>query len=137
MATAPSASESTRLIQQIRAVLESRDMDGLAELYTEDAILEEVSALHPPAHPNIARGREAIRTRLHEDNERDPVSGWERHLASLRVLDAFETSDALAFTLVREFLAGDKVIEQHLARKRDGCIHHDRILTAWDEAEPG
>jgi ketosteroid isomerase-like protein len=137
MATAHRAPDSPRLIDQIRSALENRDMDGLAQLYAEDAILEEVSATHPPAHPVVLRGREAIRARLHEESERDPVSGWERHLSSSRVVDGFETTDALAFTVLREFLAGDKVLQQHMARKKDGRIEHDRILTAWDEAEPG
>lgn len=137
MAIAARSHDSPRLIEKIRVALENRDLDGLAELYTEDAVLEEVSALHPPAHPAVVRGRDAIRTRLREESERDPVSGWERHVSSSRVLDGFETSDALAFTIVREFLAGDRVLAQHVARKRDGRIEHDRVLTAWDEAEPG
>lgn len=129
--------ENKHLIDDIRHALESRDVDALANLYTEDAILEEVSTIHPPAHPTVVRGRKAIRERLCADILRDPVSGWERRLTSARIIDQFETDDAIAFTELREFFAGDKVVAQHLAHKKNGRIEHDRILVAWDEAEPG
>lgn len=129
--------ENEQLIDDIRRALESRDFEALANLYTEDAILEEVSTLHPPAHPTVVRGRKAILERLRADILRDPVSGWERRLTSARIIDQFETDDALAFTELREFFAGDKVVAQHLAHKKNGRIEHDRVLVAWDEAEPG
>ena len=43
-----------------------------------------------------------------------------------------ETEDALAFTEVRTYAAGDKVMAQHIARKRGGLIERDRVLVAWD-----
>lgn len=129
--------ENEHLIEDIRRALEARDFEALANLYTEDAILEEVSTIHPPAHPTVVRGRKAILERLRADLLRDPVSGWERRLTSARVIDQFETEDAIAFTELREFFAGDKVVAQHLAHKKNGRIEHDRVLVAWDEAEPG
>src|SRR5262245_42657202 len=48
------------IIEQIRHALESGDLEAIAGLYAEDATLEELSSLSPPAHPTIVRGREAI-----------------------------------------------------------------------------
>ena len=42
------------------------------------------------------------------------------------------TGDALAFTEVRTYAAGDKVLAQHLAHKHGGRIERDRMVIAWD-----
>jgi ketosteroid isomerase-like protein len=120
------------LLHQIRRALEDRDLDALAGLYAEDATLEEVSSLSPPSHPAVLRGRDAILTRLREEILRDPVSGWARQLQSCALLDGVETDDAVAFTEVRTYVAGDKVLAQHLAHKRGGRIERDRVVIAWD-----
>jgi hypothetical protein len=120
------------LIDEIRRALETRDVDALAELYAEDAVLEEVSALHPPAHPVVVHGREAIRKRLRDDFMRDPVGGWHREVKNTSIIDEVETDDAIAFTEVRTYEAGDKVVTQHMAHKRNGLIEHDRLVVARD-----
>jgi hypothetical protein len=120
------------LLEDIRAVLRNKDIDSLADMYVEDAILEELSSLSPPSHPTIVEGREALRERFRNEILRDPVSGWARHLDSAEVTDAIETEDAIAFTEVRTYAAGDKVVAQHLAHKRGGLIERDRVLVVWD-----
>jgi ketosteroid isomerase-like protein len=128
--TPPTAS----LLAELRKAIASNDVEALAELYAEDAVLEEVSNLHPPAHPNVARGRDAIRGRFEVDLTHDPIGGWSRSLRSSALLDAIETEEAIAFTEERVYAAGDRVIAQHVARKRGGRIAHDRVLVAWDQA---
>lgn len=123
------------LIERIRRAVESQDVDALAELYADDAVLEEVSSLSPPAHPRIVHGREAIAKRFREELLHDPVSGWSRTLQSSAILDGIETEDAVAFTEVRTYEAGDKVVAQHLAHKRGGRIAHDRVVVAWDPGD--
>lgn len=123
---------SDGLLAEIGRALRSQDIEALARLYADDAILEEISNMHPPAHPNITEGRDAIVERLRSDLFRDPISGWERQLDSTEILDGVETDDALAFTEVRTYAAGDKVVAQHLARKKSGLIGHDRVVVAWD-----
>jgi ketosteroid isomerase-like protein len=120
------------LVNQIRRALENKDLEALADLYAEDAVVEEVSSLSPPAHPNVLRGREAILQRFRDEILRDPVSGWERQVKHAAVVDEIETRDAIAFTEVRTYEAGDQVIAQHLAHKRHGRIERDRIVVAWD-----
>lgn len=120
------------LIDEIRKALESGDFEAYANLYAEDAILEEVSSSSPPAHPAIARGRGAILKRMQDEILRDPLSGWARQIQSSTILDAIETVDAIAFTEMRTYVAGDKVIAQHLAHKRGGKIDRDRLVVAWD-----
>ena len=55
-----------------------------------------------------------------------------RQIQRAAVLDAVETDDAIAFTEERTYEAGDKVLAQHVARKRGGRIAFDRLLLAWD-----
>ena len=120
------------LIDSIRRALESKDLEAFTSLYAEDAVLEEVSSINPPAHPHVSRGRDKILKRLRDELFRDPVSGWSRHIKSGAVIDAIETDKAVAFTEVRTYEAGDKVMVQHLAHKRNGKIEHDRVVIAWD-----
>jgi len=127
-----SEERSAPLMDQIRSALEKRDVEALAQLYAEDAVLEEVSNLHPPAHPVILHGREAILNRLRDDLVLDPVGGWHREVASTSVIDEMETEEAIAFTEVRTYKAGDKVVTQHIAHKRGGRIQHDRLVVARD-----
>jgi ketosteroid isomerase-like protein len=126
------AERDVGLVDRIRRALQSKDIEALAGLYADSAVLEEVSSLNPPAHPLILEGREAILERFRNEILRDPVSGWARQLKAVEIVDAIETDDALAFTEVRTYEAGDKVIAQHLARKRQGRIERDRVLVAWD-----
>ena len=125
---------SARLVDQIRSALAKNDIEALIELYAEDAVLEEVSSLSPPGHPAVVKGREAIRERLEKDLLHDPVSGWKRSLKSTDVVDEVETEDQLAFTEVRTYEAGDKVMAQHTIHKKEGQIGHDRVIIAWDES---
>jgi hypothetical protein len=120
------------MIEEIRRALESNDLEALAGLYAEDATLEELSSLSPPAHPTVVRGRDAILQRFRDEILRDPVSGWARQLERAEVIDELETDDAIAFTEVRTYAAGDKVLAQHLAHKHHGRITHDRLVVAWD-----
>ncbi len=120
------------ILERIRRALADKDLDALAALYAEDATLEEVSSLSPPSHPLVVRGREAILTRLREEILRDPVSGWSRNLESAAILDAVETDDAIAFTELRTYAAGDKALAHHVAHKHAGRIDRDRMVIAWD-----
>lgn len=123
---------SGHLSDDIRRALEKKDIEALADLYDEQAVLEEISTLSPPSHPAKIEGREAILERLRQEMLHDPVSGWTRQLESAEIVDLIETDDALAYTEVRTYAAGDKVIAQHLAHKRDGRIERERVVVAFD-----
>ncbi len=120
------------VMDRIRSALENRDADALADVYAEDAIIEEVSGLHPPAHPVIVRGHEAIVERLRGDFSIDAVGGWHRRIENMKIIDEVETEEAIAFTEVRTYAAGDKVVTQHMAHKVNGRITHDRLVIARD-----
>jgi ketosteroid isomerase-like protein len=126
--------DQERMIDQIRRALESNDLAAFAALYAEDATLEEVSSLNPPSHPHVVKGREAILKRLRDDLIRDPVSGWSRQVANSAIVDQVESDEAVAFTEVRTFAAGDKAVAQHLCHKENGLITYDRLVVAWDAA---
>jgi hypothetical protein len=130
--TIVSREPSQTLLDRIRLALEDKDLDALAALYAEDATLEEVSSLSPPSHPAVARGREAILLRLRHEMLHDPVSGWARNLESAVLLDGLETEDAVAFTELRTYAAGDRALAQHVAHKHGGRIDRDRMVIAWD-----
>lgn len=120
------------LLAEITRALRGKDIEALSRVYAEDAVIEEVSGRDPPAHPSVTSGRQAIMERLKSELFRDPVSGWERQLDSTEILDGIETDDGLAFMEVRIYEAGDRVVAQHLARKKNGLIDHDRVVVAWD-----
>ncbi|WP_437511659.1 hypothetical protein [Sorangium sp. So ce1099] len=120
------------LLAEIDRALKGRDIEALSRIYAEDAVIEEMSSRNPPAHPSVTSGRQAIMERLKNELFRDPVSGWSRQLDSTEILDGIETDDGLAFMEVRIYAAGDRVVAQHLARKKDGLIVHDRIAVVWD-----
>ncbi|WP_437757998.1 hypothetical protein [Sorangium sp. So ce1389] len=121
-----------RLLAEIDRALKGRDIEALSRIYAEDAVIEEMSSRNPPAHPSVTSGRHAIMERLKNELFRDPVSGWSRQLDSTEILDGIETDDGLAFMEVRVYAAGDRVVAQHLARKKNGLIVHDRIAIVWD-----
>jgi hypothetical protein len=120
------------LLDRIQRALEEGDVDALGDLYAEDATLEEISSRSPPSHPTVVRGREAILGRIRAEILRDPVSGWVRQIQSSTLLDGFETDEAIAFTELRTYAAGDKVVAQHVAHKHGGRIDRDRMVIAWD-----
>jgi ketosteroid isomerase-like protein len=124
--------ERAMLMGPIRRALADRDLDAYAALYADDATLEEISNLSPPAHPAIVRGREAILEHLRAEILHDPVSGWRRRFEAAKILAAVETGDALAFVEERTYAAGDRAVAHHLAEKRDGRIAHDRLIVVWD-----
>lgn len=128
----PGREPTPALLDRIRSALHDKDLEAFAELFTEDATLEEVSSLSPPSHPTRVQGRKAILARLKGEILKDPVSGWTRQLDTSVLLDAVETDDAIAFTELRTYAAGDKVLAQHLARKHGGRIERDRVVIAWD-----
>lgn len=131
--TRPSAQRvNGGLLAEITRALGDKDIEALSRIYAEDAVIEEVSSRDPPAHPSVTRGRQAIMERLKSDLFRDPVSDWERQLDSTEILDGIETDEGLAYMEVRVYAAGDRVVAQHLARKKNGLIGHDRVLVAWD-----
>jgi ketosteroid isomerase-like protein len=124
--------DPTFVIDRIRSALESRNAEALADIYAEDAIIEEVSGLHPPAHPVVVRGHKAILERLRGDFSIDAVGGWHRRIENMTIIDEVETAEAIAFTEVRTYAAGDKVVTQHMAHKENGRITHDRLVIARD-----
>jgi hypothetical protein len=132
MDTTEGTPTSGAMMDQLQRALATQDFDAFASLYAEDATLEEVSSINPPAHPLVVKGREAIRQHLHEQILRDPLSGWRRQIQQATVVDGLETEDAIAFTEERVYVAGDKAIAQHVAHKRGGCIVHDRLVLVWD-----
>lgn len=120
------------IMERIRRALENRDAEALADLYADDGVIEEVSSLHPPAHPVIVRGHKAILERLRGDFSVDAIGGWHRRIESMSIIDEVETNEAVAFTEVRTYAAGDRVITQHIAHKEHGRIAHDRLVIARD-----
>jgi ketosteroid isomerase-like protein len=121
------------LVEEIKRALEARDLTAFAELLAEDAVLEEISSLSPPTHPAVFRGKERILARLEQETLRDPVGGWSREVKRTEVIDAMETDDKVAFTEIRTYAAGDKVVAQHLAHKKNGRLVSDRMVVAWDQ----
>src|SRR5262245_47446481 len=97
---------SPPLLDRIRAALESKDLHAFANLFADDAVVEEVSSIDPPAHPHVVQGRDAILKRFEQEIFRDPVSGWARQLKTDIIIDDVEDDQAIAFCELRIYEAG-------------------------------
>ena len=102
-----------------------RDADALAAFYCEDAELTQIDRRHPPANPGVLRGREAIRAHL-----ADVLAGEVEH----RIERIVESHAALAYSLLCTYPDGLRVRYHAMAEVRDGLVHRETGVSAWDEA---
>ena len=107
----------------LRQAVTSRDVEGLAGLYAEDATIEIVDAGHPPATPLRLRGSDQIGARLRDVYERDMA-----HEVDLVAIG----SDALAYTVRCTYPDGGRVVCSAMAETAGGRITREVVLQVWD-----
>jgi hypothetical protein len=119
------AEPTTRFYKEaFEQALRDRDAAALAAFYRDDAELTHIDRRHPPANPAFLRGREAIRAYLADVLARDVEHRIERIV---------DTDDALAYSLLCTYPDGLRVRYHGMAELRDGLLHRETGVSAWDE----
>lgn len=103
--------------------IESRDAEAQIAAYTEDAILENIDAEHPPSSPVILHGRAEIAAMLRDVTRRDMEH---------RVTEAFVAGDKGALRVDCRYPDGTQVACLATLELRDGLIARQRQVQTWD-----
>lgn len=120
MTTIPTASG---LGAALRSAYSTRDATALLALYANDATVEIVDAVHPPSHPSILRGHDALRAHFEDVFARNMTHEIDIVLA---------TADALGYSLRCTYADGTKVVCATTAVIRDGLVVREVGVQAWD-----
>jgi len=104
--------------------IEQRDAATQLAMFADDAELLGYDKEHPPASPQVARGKEAIGKVLEDVFSRD----MKHH-----VIGAVANGDRAAYGIECEYPDGNRVVCAALLDLRDGKIVRQVGLQAWDE----
>ena len=111
-------------IDALSRAIEQRDVAGQLAMFADDAEVVEYDKDHPPASPQVARGKEQIGKVLADVFSRDM-----KH----RVFGAVVNGDRAAYGIECEYPDGNRVTCAALLDLRDGKIVRQVGLQAWDE----
>jgi SnoaL-like protein len=114
---------STFDVAALRAAIESRDPAALADLYTDDCVVEIADQTHTPSNPARVEGKAALRAVLDDVYGRDMT----HKLGAVAV-----GPDAIGYTIRCEYPDGTKVLCAGVAELRDGRIARETGVQAWD-----
>jgi ketosteroid isomerase-like protein len=114
---------TTTDISALSKAIETRDADGVAAWYTDDATLTVLDKDHPPAAPLVFAGTEAIGAYY-----RDICGRNMEH----EVRDAVSTAGGLAYTQHCRYPDGTAVVCATVATTRDGRIARQTGIQVWD-----
>lgn len=107
-----------------RHAIEERDADTLVALYADDTEIRIVNKNTPPSMACLFRGREAVAAMLRDVCARD---------MSHHIEDEVVGEGRVAFSEACEYPDGTKVLSAMTLEVRDGRIHRQTSLEAWDE----
>jgi ketosteroid isomerase-like protein len=110
-------------VAALRAAIEGRDAAALADLYTDDCVVEIADATHTPSSPTRVEGKAALRAVLDDVYGRDMT-----HEVGPVALGA----DAVGYTIRCAYPDGTKVLCAGVAELRDGKIARETGVQAWD-----
>jgi|1185.fasta_scaffold901596_2 ketosteroid isomerase-like protein len=116
------ASTTDTLAATIRTAFSQRDAAALAGLYTDDADIEIVDAVHPPDSPQRLHGRDAIRAHLDDVFSRDMT-----HEIDILAI----SGDALGYSLRCTYADGTRVVCSATAELAGGRIAREVGVQAW------
>lgn len=109
--------------ETVRKGHESRDVDLLLGLYTDDAVIQIVDNTHPPTSPLVVSGKREIAEFLAD------VCG--RNLTD-EVLNEVGDDRRAAFTVSCRYPDGTRVLANEIVDLKDGKITREVIVQAWD-----
>src|SRR6059036_1252063 len=104
---------STFDVAALRAAIEGRDPAALADLYTDDCVVEIADQTHTPSNPTRVEGKAALRAVFDDVYGRDMT----HKLGTVAV-----GADAIGYTIDCEYADGTKVLCAGVAQLRDGKI---------------
>lgn len=110
--------------EALRRGIEGRDAEVLADLYDTDAEVVTVNKNNPPSHPWVVRGREEILEVM-----RDVCSREMSHTVENEVVG----EDRVAYNEACSYPDGARVLAAVVLDVRDGRIHRQVNVEAWDE----
>lgn len=103
--------------------LESRDVDGMLNLFTDDAEFKVVDRDHPPSHAMELHGKGEI-----GDYLRDVLSRNMSHYVTKEIIG----DNNFAYTEECEYPDGSKVFTNATVELRGGKIAREVEVQAWD-----
>jgi ketosteroid isomerase-like protein len=107
----------------LRTAIESRDAAALADLYTDDCVVELADAQDPPSAPKRVAGKTALRAVFEDVYGRDMTH---------EVGPVAVGADAVGYTVTCAYPDGKKVLCAGVAQLRDGKIARETGVQAWD-----
>src|SRR3954469_4063899 len=110
-------------VAALRAAIEGRDSAALAELYTDDCVVEIADQTNTPSSPARVEGKAALRAVFDDVYGRDMT----HKVGAIAV-----SSDAVGYTIRCQYPDGTKVLCAGVAELRDGRIARETGVQAWD-----
>jgi len=110
-------------VAALRAAIEGRDAAALADLYTDDCVVEIADQRNTPSNPTRVEGKQALRALLDDVYGRD---------MSHRLGTVAAGTEAIGYTIHCEYPDGLKVLCAGVAELRDGRIARETGVQAWD-----
>jgi ketosteroid isomerase-like protein len=107
----------------LRAAIEGRDPAALADLYTDDCVVEIADQTNTPSNPRRIEGKAALRAVFDDVYSRD----MSHRLGTVAV-----GPDTLGYTVHCQYADGTKVLCAGVAELRDGRIARETGVQAWD-----
>ena len=107
----------------LRAAIDGHDAAALADLYTDDCVVEIADQTTPPSNPKRVEGKAALRAVFDDVYGRDMT-----HKVGTVAVGA----DAIGYTIHCAYPDGTKVLCAAVAELRDGGIARETGVQAWD-----
>ena len=107
----------------LRAAIEGRDPAALADLYTDDCVVEIADQTNTPSKPARVEGKAALRAVFDDVYGRDMTH---------RVGTVAVGPDAIRYTVHCEYPDGTKVLCAGISELRDGKIARETGVQAWE-----
>jgi ketosteroid isomerase-like protein len=107
----------------LRTAIEGRDPAALANLYTDDCVVEIADRTHTPSAPSRVEGKAALRAVFDDVYSRDMTH---------RLGTIAAGPDAVGYVVHCEYADGTKVLCAGVAELRDGRIARETGVQAWD-----
>ena len=109
----------------LRAAIDGHDAAALADLYTDDCVVEIADQTTTPSNPKRVEGKAALRAVFDDVYGRDMT----HEVGTVAV-----GSDAIGYTVNCAYPDGTKVLCAGVAELRDGKIARETGVQAWDAA---
>jgi len=110
--------------ESLKQAIESRNADGMLDLYADDAVMIEYDKRSPPSSPMKLEGKQNIEPMVRDVCDREMT-----HMIGDEVIG----DDRFAYTERCEYPDGNLVFSAMVCDLRDGKIARQVGLQAWDE----